>query len=120
MRALPCTAQLIEEFALREPDRPALREDEHQLTYGQFHDMILGCMQGLHALGVRHGDGVAVSGPGFGIQLLLLLAAEGLGAYTASFQAEGDPDAAFLFTQVHWVFSALPQATPGGVRFQLM
>lgn len=117
MRPPPTTAEILEEAALRAPTLPALREEGSELDYAQLHGMLVQCALQLQRLGVRRGDRVAVSGPGFGIQLVLLLAAEGLGAATASFQAEDDADAAFLFTQVDWVFSARPQQVPPGVRF---
>jgi malonyl-CoA/methylmalonyl-CoA synthetase len=117
MRAPTTTLETIEGIACWEPDRPALREDGNELTYGQLSGLLRQCGRELQRLGVRHGQRVAVSGPGFGIQLLLLLASEAIGAVTLSFQAEGDPDAAFLFGQVDWVFSARPQATPATARF---
>lgn len=119
-RPVPTTAELVEELALMAPLRPAFREEHAELNYGQFYGMVAQCALHLRRLGVRRGERIAVSGPGFGIQLVLLLAAEGIGAATASFQAEDDADAPFLFTQVQWVFSARPQVLPPGVRFQLL
>lgn len=118
MRAPPTTIEIFEELALREPREPAFEEEGVALSRGQLHAMLLQCALLLQRLGVQRGDRVAVSGPGFGIQLVVLLAAEGIGAVTASFQAEGDPDAEFLFSQVQWVFSAREQVLPAGVRFQ--
>ncbi|MDB5860100.1 MAG: hypothetical protein JWQ76_3789 [Ramlibacter sp.] len=120
MRPPPVTIEIFEELALREPREPAFLEEGETLDRGRLHSMLLQCALLLQRLGVRRGDRVAVSGPGFGIQLVVLLAAEGLGAVTASFQAEGDPDAPFLFGQVQWVFSARPQVLPPGVHFQLI
>ena len=120
MRGPPTTIEIFEELALREPRQPAFEEDGQALDRGQLYGMIARCALLLQRLGVRPGDRVAVSGPGFGVQLVLLLAAEGLGAVTASFQAEDDPDREFLFAQVQWVFSARPQQVPAGVRFQLL
>ncbi|HZY16309.1 MAG TPA: AMP-binding protein, partial [Ramlibacter sp.] len=120
MRPPPSTVERVEALALRQPGRPALREDDAELSYAQFHGVLQQCGLALQRLGVRRGDRVAVSGPGFGIQLALLLACEGLGAATASFQAEGDVDAPALFRQVQWVFSARPQAVPEGVHFVLI
>ncbi|MCG2592965.1 acyl--CoA ligase [Ramlibacter sp. XY19] len=120
MRTPPTTVELFEELALREPRAPAFAEEGEGLDRGQLHAMLVRCALLLQRLGVRRGDRIAVSGPGFGIQLVVLLAAEGIGAVTASFQAEGDPDAEFLFSQVQWVFSAREQVLPVGVRFQLL
>lgn len=120
MRPPPTTLEFVEALAVRDPRRPALREDDTELTYAQFFNLAAQCALRLQQLGVRRGDRVAVSGPGFARQLILLLAAEGLGAATLSFQEEGDIDAGFLFTQVQWVFSGRAQAVPRGVRFQLV
>jgi acyl-coenzyme A synthetase/AMP-(fatty) acid ligase len=120
MRPSPSTAECIEEMALFDPSQPAIREEEGELNYGQLNAMLLGCGRLLQDLGVRRGDRVAVGGPGFGIQLLVLLAAESLGAVTASFQAFDDPDTEFLFPRVQWVFAARPQQVPAGVQFHLL
>lgn len=119
MRAPPTTVEIFEELALRDPHLPALRDSGSVLSYGQLYATIVRCAQLLQALGVRRGDRVAVSGPGFGVQLVLLLTSEALGATTASFQAVDDRDAPFLFAQVQWVFSGVPQQVPAGVRFHL-
>lgn len=120
MRAPPTTVEIIEELALRDPLRPALREEGSELNYGQLYALLVHCAFELQRLGLRRGERVAVAGPGFGIQLVLLLAAEGLGAATASFQAQDDADAAFLFAQVDRVFSGRAQMTPPGVPFHLI
>ncbi len=120
MRAPPCTLEIVEARALADPRHPALHEEDAELDYGQFAAMLRQCARHLQELGVRRGQRVAVAGPGFGIQLLVLLACEALGAVTASFLAEDDPDAEFLFTQVDWVFCARAQRLPAGVRFGLL
>ncbi|RYY79117.1 MAG: long-chain fatty acid--CoA ligase, partial [Comamonadaceae bacterium] len=120
MRPPPTTAEIVEAIALREPLRPALWEDTSRLTYGQFHGMLAQCALLLLRLGVRSGERVAVAGPGIGVQMVLLLAAEGLGAMTASFAPEGDVDAQAIFRHADWVFAGAPQAVPPGVRFHLI
>ena len=120
MRPTPTTLEIVETLALQDPTRPALREDGVELNYGQFAAMLMQCAAQLQRLGVQPGQRVAVAGPGFGMQLVLLLACEAVGAVTASFQAEDDGDAAFLFTQVDWVFSGVPQVVPSGTRFVLV
>lgn len=120
MRPPATTAEILEYQALREPRLPAFREEDSELDYGQFYGMVAQAGLWLQRLGVKRGDRVAVSGPGYGIQLVLLVAAEGLGASTASFNGEADNDAPFLFALVQWVFSARPQQVPAGVRFQLL
>lgn len=119
MRAppLPTTADYVETFAARTPQRPALDENGAGLSYAQLANALLQCGLHLQRLGVRPGDRIAVSGPGFGVQLVLLLAAEALGAATVSFEAEGDPDLDFVFAHVDRVFSALPHSVPPSVRF---
>src|SRR6478609_2993431 len=120
MRAPPTTIEIFEELALREPREPAFEEEGELLDRGQLYAMVARCALLLQRLGVRAGDCVAVSGPGFGVQLVLLLAAEGLGAVTTSFQADDDPDRDFLFTQARWIFSARAQQVPDSAHFQLV
>lgn len=62
---------------------------------------------------MRPYERVAVGGPGFVVQMIVLLAAEAAGAVTVSFVAEGDPDAAVLFEQVRHVIAAMPQDPAG-------
>jgi acyl-CoA synthetase (AMP-forming)/AMP-acid ligase II len=116
MNPLPTTADYVETFAARTPQRPALYDSGSELTYGQLANALLQCGLYLQHLGVRQGERIAVSGPGFGVQLVLLLAAEALGAVTVSFDSEDDPDRAFVFSHADRVFSALPQDVPSGVR----
>lgn len=120
MRAPPTTAEIIEGIALREPQRLALREETTELDYGGLHAMLVQCALRLQRLGVRPGQGVAVGGPGLGLQMVLLLAAEGLGAVTASFDAAGDVDAEAIYRHVDWVVAGVPQEVPAGVRFVLV
>lgn len=117
MRAPPATLEFVEALALREPERLAIHEDGNAISYGQLYAMALNCALELRRLGLQRGERVAVAGPGFARQLLVLLAAEALGAVTASFQAQDDADGAFLFSQVQWVLAAVPQQVPAGVRF---
>lgn len=118
MRPPPSTAEYIEVLGQQDPRRPALRERDAQLTYGELANAVTQAALALQRLGVRSGDRVAVSGPGFGVQLAVLLAAEGLGALTASFLPEGDPDAAALLRHVDWVIGGTVPERPPGVRFQ--
>ncbi|MGV3494156.1 MAG: class I adenylate-forming enzyme family protein [Ramlibacter sp.] len=117
MRPSPATAEYLESIAAREPRRPAFREGDATLTYGQLANVVLQAGLYLQGLGLRRGERVAVAGPGFGVQLALLLAAEALGAVTVSFHDADDPDAEFLFARVDRVFSARPQRLPPGVPF---
>jgi len=117
MRPPPCTAEFVEAIATRTPKRPAFREDGVELNYAQLAGIVLQAGLYLRQLGVQRGERIAVSGPGFGIQLALLLAAEALGAVTVSFHADDDPDARFLFGHVERVFSARPQQVPAHVSF---
>lgn len=120
MRAPPTTLEILDAWAQREPARIALVEEGASLDYRSLANMLLQCGRHLSNLGVRKGQRVAISGPGFGIQLVLLFACEALGAVTLSFQAEGDADADFVFTHADWVISARPQAVPAGVKFVLV
>lgn len=117
MRPPATTLAFVESLALREPDRLAIHEEGGAISYGQLYAMALHCALELQRLGLLPGERVAVAGPGYARQLLVLLAAEALGAVTASFQAQGDADAPFLFSQVQWVLAAAPQDVPAGVRF---
>lgn len=120
MRAPPLTAELIEITALRDARRPALRDNALALDYGQLHAMVVQCVNWLRAAGVERGKRIAVGGPAFVTQMIVLLAAEAVGAVTASFVAETDPDAPFLFQQVTHVLASIPQDVPPGVAFHLL
>lgn len=120
MRPLPTTLEYVATWAAREPRRPALRERDSRLDYGQLDALLLRCAHELQRLGVVRGQRIAVSGPDFAVQVVLLLAAEALGAVTLSFQVEDDPDEEFIFGHVDWVFATRPLAVPEGVRFQLV
>jgi acyl-CoA synthetase (AMP-forming)/AMP-acid ligase II len=120
-RPPPTTFEAIEAIALREPQRLALVEGASRWTYGQFYLGLLRFSRLLADLGIQRGQRVAVSQPGFALALLLLIACENVGAVSAVFDAEGDPDAASLFALVDWVLSEQPQ--PGlapSNRFQLL
>jgi acyl-coenzyme A synthetase/AMP-(fatty) acid ligase len=118
MRELPTTAEYIAARAAAQPRRPAFREDGRELSYAELDGIVAQAGLALQRLGIAPGARVAVSGPGLGIQLALLLAAESLGAVTVSFQAEADPDRGWLLANVDWVFSCVEQTVPEGVRFQ--
>jgi acyl-coenzyme A synthetase/AMP-(fatty) acid ligase len=120
MRPPPSTAEYVETFAAREPQRLALREDRHALSYGALHLLLQQCALQLRGMGLRRGQRIAVAGPGFGIQLVLLLAAEAMGLVTASFDTAEDGDAPWLLARVDAVFAAVPQQVPAGVRFTLL
>src|SRR5689334_15271125 len=109
MRPAPVTAEYVETHAARAPHRLALRENGVEFSYAAFADILLQCGLHLQRLGLRRGQRVAVSGPGVGLQLALLLAAEALGAVTVSFQAEGDGDLDFILAHADHVFSPVPQ-----------
>jgi acyl-coenzyme A synthetase/AMP-(fatty) acid ligase len=117
MRAPATTLEIVEAHALRDGGRLAIHEHGVEVNYALLHAMLVRCGLELQALGLRRGDRLAVAGPGFARQLVVLLAAEALGAVTASFQAQDDADAPFLFSQVQWVFAAQQQQAPAGVRF---
>ena len=120
-RPPPTTFEAIEAIALRQPQRLALVEAPHRWTYGQFYLALLRFSRLLADLGIRRGERVAVSQPGFALTLLLLIGCENVGAVSAVFDAEGDDDAATLFTLADWVLSEKPQPdAPARVRFQLL
>ncbi|MBA2963933.1 MULTISPECIES: AMP-binding protein [Ramlibacter] len=116
MTAHQCTAAQVGAVAAAEPQRLAIHDEHGPVSYGTFHHRVLRCAQRLAALGVRPGDRVAVGGPGIARQLVALLAAEGLGAVTASFGASGDAGAATVFRHVQWVLAGERQEVPAGVR----
>ncbi|TWO72065.1 long-chain fatty acid--CoA ligase [Caenimonas sedimenti] len=117
--ALPSTLEVIEAHALRQPAAPALHEGSLHLDFAGLDRALRNCATELHRLGIRRGHRVAVGGPGFARQLIVVLACEALGAATASFLGEGDPDAPELFALVDWVVAGVPQAVPGS-RFVLI
>jgi acyl-coenzyme A synthetase/AMP-(fatty) acid ligase len=120
MRPTPSTAEYVATVAAREPGRLALREDRHELSYGALHLLLQQCALQLRRLGLQRGQRIAVAGPGFGVQLVMLLAAESLGLVTASFDTAEDADAPWLFERVDAVFAAVPQPVPAAVRFRLL
>ena len=119
-RPPPLTVEYLEATAATDPQRLALWEEGRALSYAQLHGLVAQCALALQRLGVRRGERLAVAGPGFGLQLVVLLAAEGLGAVTLSFQADDDPDLDFLLTQVDRVFSGRPLAVPPQLPFHLL
>lgn len=114
------TFEYIEALALREPGRLALVQDNQSWTYRALHSDLVRAVRVLHALGVRRGDRIAVGAEGLQAGLLLLIAAENLGAVTTCFLPEGDPDAAAVFGLVDWVFSDREQSPPAQVRSVLL
>ncbi|HEY8361085.1 MAG TPA: class I adenylate-forming enzyme family protein [Ramlibacter sp.] len=120
MRPPPTTAEYVEMWAARTPHQVALREAGQDLAYARLHHLLRHCALELRRMGLEPGQRVAVAGPGVGIALVVLLAAEGLGLVTVSFDAEEDPDAAWLFDRVDAVFAGRPQAVPAGVQFRHM
>jgi len=116
-RPIPTTFEYIEAVALREPKRLALVQDARSWSYAGLYLDLVRVSRVLHDLGVKRGDRVAVGTSGFQAGLVLLIAAENLGAVTTAFLHEKDPDAQQLFTLVDWVFSDFAQQVPQGVRF---
>jgi acyl-coenzyme A synthetase/AMP-(fatty) acid ligase len=119
-RPPPSLFETIEVVALRQPDRLCLVEGTLGWTYENFWRDLIRFTRALDAMGVRRGQRVAVSRPSFQLQLLLLIACDNLGAVSAAFVAEGDPDAPALFQLVDWVLSEKPQTCPHGVQFRLV
>ena len=116
---LPITADYVDFHAARNPRRAALVESSGRVTYAELAMLVRRCAIELQALGVRRGQRVAVAGSGLGLELVLLLAAEGLGAATASFGATDDSAAPALWPHVDWVFCATPLDIPAPARFFL-
>lgn len=119
-RPLPTTFEFIERAALADPRKLAVVDGRQGWTYEAVFAQLVRLSRALDALGIRRGQRVAVSGPGFCIHLLLLIACENLGAVPAPFHAKDDPDAQALFGLVDAVLSESPQVVPAGVSFQLM
>lgn len=113
----PTTFEYIERHALFDPKRPALMQDNQSWTYEEVCADLVRVIRLLHAMGVRRGQRVAVGTLAFQTSMLLLLAAESLGAVTTFFLATGDPDLEPLFRIVDWVFSDRAQAVPANARF---
>jgi acyl-coenzyme A synthetase/AMP-(fatty) acid ligase len=119
-RPPPTTFEAIELAALREPARAAMLDGTLGWSYGHVYLHLVRFSRALSQLGVRRGQRVAVAHAHPCVEMLLLIACENLGAVTASFLAENDNDAPWLFSLVDWVLADLPQACPEGVRFQLL
>src|SRR3569832_2694250 len=107
-RPVPTTFEYIEAIALREPQRLALVQDHQSWTYDALYRDLLGVIGVLHDIGVKRGDRVAVGTQGLQAGLLLLLAAEILGALTTNFLPDKDVDAPAVFALVDWVFCDSP------------
>lgn len=116
-RPVPTTFECIEAIALREPNRLALVQDRHSWTYQGVYLDLVRIVRVLHELGVKRGDRVAVGTSGLQAGLLLLIAAENLGAVTTAFLPEKDPDAQEVFLLVDWVFSDAAQEVPPRAHF---
>lgn len=117
---LPSTLEVLESLAFRQPTSPALREGGLHLELAGLARVARNCGEELLRLGVRPGQRVAVGGPGYARQFIVLLACESIGAASASFLGEGDADAPELFALVDWVMAGVPQATTGGKPFVLL
>lgn len=115
-RPNPTTFEYIEAVALREPQRPALVQDGQGWTYERLYAGIVRAIRVIDELGVKRGDRVAIGTSGFQAGMVLLIAAENLGAVTASFNAAGDPNAQALFAIVDWVISDVAQDVPANAR----
>jgi acyl-coenzyme A synthetase/AMP-(fatty) acid ligase len=115
-RPMPTTFECIEAIALREPDRLALVQGGQRWTYNGLYLDLLKVSVVLHDIGVKRGHRVAVGTSGLQASLLLLLAAESLGAVTTAFLPEGDPDAQAVFALVDWVISDRLQQVPAPAR----
>lgn len=114
------TFEYVEYRALREPQRLAVVEGTQRYSYAMLHAYTARFTRELAALGLRRGQKAAMSLVGGFSEVAFVLACENLGVATASFVAEGDPEAETLFAMVDWVFSERPQpAAPPG-RFVLL
>jgi len=119
MRAPPTTAEILERWALATPGQVALVEDGRPLTHGQLCAMVTHAARMLQQMGVQPGDCVAVGGPAFALELILLLAAEGIGACTISFRDQDDPDLDFVLRHSRWVLSGRAGAAAAHPGFRL-
>ncbi|HEY8050756.1 MAG TPA: AMP-binding protein, partial [Ramlibacter sp.] len=116
-RPNPTTFEYIEATALREPQRLALVQETQSWSYHALYLDLVRVIRVLHGIGVKRGDRVAVGASGFQAGLVLLLAAENLGAVTTGFLHERDPDAKEVFMLADWVFSDVAQDVPPRARF---
>lgn len=115
-RPIPTTFEYVEAIALREPKRIALVQDNQSWTYEAFYLDLVRAIRVLAELGVKRGDRVGVGTEGLQSGLVLLIAAENLGAVTTNFLPKNDPDAQAVFGLVDWVFSDQAQQIPTRVR----
>ncbi|MBU6491959.1 MAG: AMP-binding protein [Burkholderiales bacterium] len=83
LAALPANiGQLAHRIAAVAPERPALREDDRQLTYAQLAAAVDATSQRLRAAGVRPGDRVMLVNENCAALVVLLLATANLGAWS--------------------------------------
>lgn len=116
-RPFPTTFEFIESIAVQEPRRLALVQDNQGWSYADVHLDLVRVIRVLQELGVKRDDCVAVGASGFQAGLLVLLAAENLGAITISFLHEKDADAQAVFGRAQWVFSDCAQDVKPPARF---
>jgi acyl-coenzyme A synthetase/AMP-(fatty) acid ligase len=116
-RPEPTTFEHVQAIALREPLRVAFAEQGRNWTYQALYFDLVRVIHVLHDLGIRKGDRIGVGMSQFQPGLLMLFAAEHLGAVTLSFQHELDLDEELLFPLVDVVLSDVAQRLPAGVRF---
>lgn len=109
------TFEIVEYRALREPERLAVVEGTWRYDYRALLQAAIRFTRRLAGAGVRRGQTVAISRPGYLIELAVVLACENLGCVTVSFDAANEPDADVLFERADWVLSERPQprAAPG-------
>ena len=72
-------AKWLEQRAEGAPERPAIRLGKQTISYGEFHDVVTRLMAGLHGIGIRKGDVVAVQLPNIPEFLISYLAITGIG-----------------------------------------
>lgn len=109
------TLDRIAGWAARQPARLAIADGNARIGFGALHGLVMRFAHLFHEAGIARGDRVAISQPGFAVEMVATLACECLGAVPASFSSENDADAGALFARVAWVLSERPQALPHGV-----
>lgn len=115
-RADPTSFEIIEMWALREPRRLAVAEGTQRYSYADLLAHAIRFTRHFQAAGIRQGEVVAVSQLGLFAEIVAVLACENLGAVTASFLSQGDPEEEAVFRMADWVVSERARELPAGSR----
>lgn len=115
-RADATSFEIAEMWALREPRRLAVAEGTRRYGYADVVAHAIRFTRHFQQAGIQRGEVVAVSQLGLFGEIVAALACENLGAVSASFLSQGDPEEEAVFRMADWVVSERPRTLPEGTR----